>query len=87
MVEGVDDRGDLVVDRDPAHVLAAGTDPAAEADSERGQHPAQHATVGAEDDPGPDRDEADPDLGGRLGARLPPLADLDAKSFAAGCPP
>src|SRR5918994_6751440 len=47
--EGVQDGGDLVVDRDPAHVLAPGRDPATEAETKRQQHARQHAALAPED--------------------------------------
>ena len=50
VVEEVADRADVVVEGDPAHVLLARADPAAEPELERQEHPVQRAAVGGEHD-------------------------------------
>src|SRR5690606_27183977 len=77
----LDHSGD-VVDRDPAHALASASDLAADTEPKRQQHPRQGAPAPAEDESGPEVDDAGrPGLEGS-GRRLPFLADLGKETLA-----
>jgi hypothetical protein len=73
---------DHVVERDPAHALAAVADLAAEAQLEGGEHLLQRATFGAQDDADACVDDTDAGVARRLAGRFPFLAHLCEKIIA-----
>src|SRR6266536_1401715 len=61
--ERVQDGADLVVDRNPAHVLASGAHAAAEAEAERQKHAREDTALATEDDAAPRSRNADAGIG------------------------
>ena len=70
---------DQVVDRDPAHVLSAAAQRAADARAEGRQHPPERAPGGAQHDAEPGEHGADAGRARRLGTRLPLASHLGEK--------
>ncbi len=76
VLEAVEDGRDLVVEGDPAAVLAAGPGPAAQPQPEERELLAERPAGRAEHDAGAQEDRPDAGLGGRRGGLLPGRADL-----------
>ena len=73
----------VVVEGDPAHVLLAGADAAAEPELERQEHAVERAAVGGEHDAGADRAPPGcPASAAGAVARLPGDADLGEEVVA-----
>src|SRR5262249_49533076 len=65
----------LVVDRDPTHVLASGPDATPEPEAERQQHARQHSALAPEDDAASYSHDADACVGRGRSRRFPLHAD------------
>ena len=78
----MEDRGDLVVERDPTHVLLAGTEPATDAELERQEHSLEDAALFREHETGAHAGDADACVRSGRGRVFPRDAHLRAEVAA-----
>ena len=76
------DRADLVLDRDPAHVLPSVSDAAAEPELERQQQPRKHSAVLRQHDSGTNARDADAGVSRRLGGVFPRATGVREEAVA-----